>query len=446
VNKDMKWNLNRRCIKFVLSLYFIHTLSGCGIVYKSSIVNDDGSGNIRVVILTPDTVLEANNSPYEPLQLPNVFSQDAISDTHFQNSTNLPNQIHNSQKISNSIVNHLPEPLQPQPYLIGVGDVVMLSTPEAANVVEALNGILATQNRRQGYTIQDDGTVSIPDIGRFLIGGLTLQEAEDTVFRQLVDAGVAPSFSIEIVEFNSQRVYVSGAVKSPGIEPIALQPLYLDEAISRKGGVTVNDASFLVIRLYRNGSTYQLSGLELKNQNGSGRILLRDGDRIEVDMTDHYDNILGLRQQARENAAWERKLEMEARRDGANSILSRLQYGAIDREFVYIIGEVLVQKRYTLPFENTAVLADALLEGGGVSSSYGNPEQIYVLRRGADQKNSETITALHLDATNAANFLLATRLELRPNDVVFVGTQPITNWNRIINQIIPTLIIPDINK
>ena len=113
---------------------------------------------------------------------------------------------------------------------------------------------------------------------------------------------------------------------------------------------------------------------------------------------------------------------------------------------MYIIGEVIQQSRYTLPFENRAVLADALLTGsGGVLSLSGNPKQIYVLRGGADLKNFAPITALHLDAKNAANFLLATRLELRPKDVIFVGTQPITNWNRLINQIIPSLGLGNLN-
>ena len=99
-----------------------------------------------------------------------------------------------------------------------------------------------------------------------------------------------------------------------------------------------------------------------------------------------------------------------------------------------------------LPFEHKAFLADALLESsGGVSPLTGNPKQIYVLRGAADLKNFAPITALHLDTTNAANFLLATRLELRPKDVVFVGTQPITNWNRMIEQIIPSLGLGNVN-
>ena len=41
---------------------------------------------------------------------------------------------------------------------------------------------------------------------------------------------------------------------------------------------------------------------------------------------------------------------------------------------------------------------------------------------------------------NAANFLLATRFQLRPNDVIFVAEQPVTKWNRVITQITPSLI------
>ncbi len=49
------------------------------------------------------------------------------------------------------------------------------------------------------------------------------------------------------------------------------------------------------------------------------------------------------------------------------------------------------------------------------------------------------MTAWHLDASNAVNFVIATRFELRPSDIVFVSQQPVTRWNRAIAQILPTL-------
>jgi polysaccharide export outer membrane protein len=46
---------------------------------------------------------------------------------------------------------------------------------------------------------------------------------------------------------------------------------------------------------------------------------------------------------------------------------------------------------------------------------------------------------MHLDARNAATITLATRMEMRPNDVIFIEEQPITSWNRATSQFFPIL-------
>ena len=434
-----KCNCFKNYAKGALIINTLLTLNGCDVMYHSSEVQDDGTSKIRVVKITPETIIEANSSPYEPLKLPEIFSAINESDDQFKDFSALSGQALKSEKYFDVIYNGFPEPSQPQPYFIGVGDVIMMIMPEVTNLVDALDGLLASQNRQHRYTVQDDGAVSIPDIGRIVIAGLTLQEAEDAVFRQLVDKGLTASFSMEVAEYNSQRVSVVGAVVSPGIEPIALQPLYLDEIISLRGGFTISDTSFILIYLYRDGSIYKLTDAELYNQDSLFKFLLKNGDRVVVKTTEEYDNLLGLRQTARHNIILENELNMEARANASKSVQLKLQYGAIPREYIYIIGEVGSQTRFTLPFEDKAVLADALLTSGGVLPMSGNPKQIYLLRGSFDNRDTTSITAMHLDATNAANFLLATRLELRPKDVVFVGTQPITNWNRMIKQILPSL-------
>jgi len=35
---------------------------------------------------------------------------------------------------------------------------------------------------------------------------------------------------------------------------------------------------------------------------------------------------------------------------------------------------------------------------------------------------------------------LATRMQMRPNDIVFVEEQPITKWNRVVQQVVPSLL------
>lgn len=439
-------NLKEVFMKKVLFAFLSLILTGCGVAYQTTSLRDDLNANVRIIHLTADTILEANNSPYEPKKWPNILS--SIGKVHNQNRGKFPfsDPLIDHNELPGAIETILPEFDQPQPYEIGVSDVISMSTPIAESLLGAFNGLLANENSRQGYTVQDNGAVSIPEIGRVFLGGLTLEEAEDVIYQKFVEVGVTPSFSIEVTEFNSQRVYVNGNVVSPGVESITLQPLYLDQAIYRRGGIAISNASYVIIRLYRNESIFQIFGSELYNQSGDKRILLKDGDRVVVDLTDDYDNALGLQQQARGHMLKELELASLAEANKAEGVLSQLEYGAISRDYVYIIGEVLKQSRFALPFENKAFLADALIQSaGGVLSLSGDPKQIYVLRGTSDLRDFEEITAFNLDIRNAANLLLATRLELRPKDVVFVGTQPITNWNRIIAQIIPSLGLSNIN-
>ena len=136
--------------------------------------------------------------------------------------------------------------------------MVLLATPRAAGSVEQLTGLLAAQNARQGYTVQDDGSINIPDVGRVRIAGLTIEDAEAALFQRLVENQIDPTFSLEISEFNSRRVSIGGAVSQPTVVPVTLTPLYLEEALAAAGGITVEDQDYASIRLYRDGTLYQI--------------------------------------------------------------------------------------------------------------------------------------------------------------------------------------------
>jgi polysaccharide export outer membrane protein len=438
---------------FLFTVLISLVLSGCGVAYLSSTVQENGDANVRVIPVTPETVLAANRSTYDPQALPRAFSTIAGSPNQPRGAGALPDPVFDLVTRPGALETRLPAPAQPQPYTIGVGDVVLLSTSQTVNSVEGLSGLLAAQTGRQGYTVQDDGAISIPDVGRVTIGGLTLQGAEDAVFQRLVENRIDPTFSLELAEFNSRRVSVGGAVASPAIVPIALLPLYLEEALTLAGGVAVRDRDAATVRLYRNGSLFQIPATELYSASGLRQVLLLDGDSVFVDTSYDLDaaeayfgeqiTLIGLRQQARSQAMQELQFEISLRsaalQEERSNFRDRLEFGAEDRDYVYVIGEVGTQSRFALPYGNTAVLADALLENGGITPLTGNPAQIYVLRGSPDPRDFASITALHLDITNATNFLLATRLELRRGDVIFVAEQPITRWNRALQQAIPTL-------
>jgi polysaccharide export outer membrane protein len=119
---------------------------------------------------------------------------------------------------------------------------------------------------------------------------------------------------------------------------------------------------------------------------------------------------------------------------------ARQEFGAEPRDYVYLAGEVDKQARVPLPYEQRASLAEVLYGEGGFPTMTGNPSNIYVLRPSADPAEFGAVTAWHLNARNSVNLTLATRFEMRPDDIVFVEEQPITKWNRAIQQLVPSLI------
>lgn len=444
-------------LRMVAVLSMAGLLTGCGAAYVSSTVRDvAGTDGVQVIELTPAIVARANALPYEPRSLPEAFSMIAAG-SQPRGAPRLPDPVFDPETRPAALDLRVPPTVNPGPYQIGVGDVLTLATRSGGGTVEELAGLVAAQNRRQGYTVQDDGSISIPDVGRVMVGGMTLADAEAGIFDRLIDAGINPTFSLEISEFNSQRVNIGGAVGTPGVVPITMSPLYLDGLISAAGGLDVSDDDYAVIRIYRDGTLYQVPVRDLYSDRGLMRIRLLDGDSVFVDTAYDLDRAAAYYQeqisraeytrQSRADAIAELQAEISIRRGALNESRSnfeaRLEYGAAERDYVYLAGEIDEPGRFPLPYESRAMLADALFEAGGVTDTSGDPSQIYILRADDSPAYVRDIIAYQLDTRNAANFVLATRMELRPGDVVFIAEQPITRWNRTISQLLPSINLTD---
>jgi polysaccharide export outer membrane protein len=61
--------------------------------------------------------------------------------------------------------------------------------------------------------------------------------------------------------------------------------------------------------------------------------------------------------------------------------------------------------------------------------------------RGTDKDKPEIF---HLDARYASGMLLAERFEMQAQDVIFVDTAGISQWNRVISQLLPSISIINI--
>lgn len=428
-------------------------LSGCGTVYVSSRVSDQAPGmDVRVIPISAETLLQANAQPYAPRSLPDVFFVGAGNGTP-RSAGALPVTPTFPELTPTRLELRPPPATEPGPYLLGPGDVLRLALA-SGQAVDPISGATEGQTAQQDLVVRDDGAVSIPQVGAVDVAGMSINEAEARIFERLIDAGIDPNFGVQITAFNSQRVSIGGAVGTDLVLALTLNRLSLAEAVATAGGITAPDPEFASIRIYRDGTLYQIPLSDFRDRAELQKLAVLPGDAIYVDTTYDLDraqsfysdqiDIITLRRADRTAALNELALEVDLRRSNLSEqrdlFVQRGTLGAEKRDYVYLGGEVNNSSRWPLPYDQQASLADVLYDSGGFDTSTGNPAQIYVLRAATDPAAFGAVTAWHLNARNAVVFTIATKFEMRPDDIVFIEEQPITTWNRTLQQSIPSLL------
>lgn len=100
---------------------------------------------------------------------------------------------------------------------------------------------------------------------------------------------------------------------------------------------------------------------------------------------------------------------------------------------VYVLGEVL--KPGFIPINDQPLsITDAIVLTGGLDPNAADPSQIYVIRGRIDQPD-----VYWLNAKTPESLLLAEHFNLQPGDVLFVSSAAATRWNRVINQLLPSI-------
>ncbi|MFT4192207.1 MAG: polysaccharide biosynthesis/export family protein [Comamonas sp.] len=284
---------------------------------------------------------------------------------------------------------------EPQPYTIGPGDVVGIVVYDHAELMPSSGAVISQTadptgvSAAPGLIVNAAGEISYPYVGRVKVAGLTEVQATELLTRRLATYIQNPQVTLRIQSFRSQRAYVEGEVRTPGMQIFTDRPMTLPEAINRAGGIaTTGDQSNIV--LTRNGRSIPIDLPALRQQNVDvNRILLRNGDTLQVRSRD------------------ERK--------------------------VYVMGEALRPSALQMR-DGHLSLNQALGEAGGVNLSTANPGQIYVIRRQEDN----TPAVFHLDAKNPAMLALADGFNLQPRDVVYIDPVGLVRWNRIVSLIVPS--------
>jgi polysaccharide export outer membrane protein len=274
----------------------------------------------------------------------------------------------------------------------------------------------ATGPEAGGVTVRvaNDGTIFFPRVGRVQALGKTPQQLQATLTQGLSKTIRNPQLDVRVSGFYSKQVQVTGDLKTPSSMPITDVPLSVIDAINRSGGANAN-ADLQNVGITRDGKRYPVDVAALLDRGDiQQNVLLQDDDIIDVpDRT---------------------------------------------KSRVFVLGEL--SKPQTIPMNRGRLtLADALANANSIDPRSADPRQIYVIRAPEQSKGGMIKTAAlttangssmpgarpldlsvyKLDMTQVDALMLMTQFELHPRDVIYVQVASAARFNRVLEQISPTI-------
>ena len=245
-----------------------------------------------------------------------------------------------------------------------------------------------------GRTIDEKGDLFFPLVGTLRAQGLTISEFRQLLTQRLSKYIKDPQIDVDVAGFRSQKVFISGEVRTPGVVPITDQPMRITDALGLVGGLT-QEADLYNLVLTR-GAVSTRVDLDRIYYSGdtTANITLKNGDVLGVpDRQSRKVFVLG---------------------EVGNSIGSNQS-----RSYIMRRGKMSL----------TEVLSDA----GGLNPFSAAATKVYVMR--ADDNGDPVI--YRLDGRDPASLVMAEQFAIRPRDVVYVSATDVTEIGRFINQFFP---------
>jgi protein involved in polysaccharide export with SLBB domain len=233
------------------------------------------------------------------------------------------------------------------------------------------------------------GYILLSGVGRIRVENQTIDDIRLQIRKILIEKGIKPNFQLELTKAANEEAYLIQKDVGSKIIPLGNLKVTLRELILESADFLITSQNLTVVTLKRNGEVFHITADRVLDPN-TPDILVVHGDQIEVD-----------------NLAY---------KPGKVFVLS----GTDSAQIVTIDPSV------------RETLADILfVSGGPLNNRLVKRSEVYLLR---DQNPS---VAYHLDAQNVSRILVADKMQLRPNDIIYVAERPIISFTRTLSEINP---------
>lgn len=158
-------------------------------------------------------------------------------------------------------------------------------TPRIVNVSSGMGVYGDDINSVSGYTVDGDGNIDFPTIGKLHVAGLTRNELA-TLIKDEIEARNQAKDPVVTVDFLNLSVTVMGEVANPGIYRISRDNVTLLEAIGGAGDITIEGKreNVLVLRMEDGKQKpYRVNMTSLQNVVQSPVFYLQQDDIVYVE-------------------------------------------------------------------------------------------------------------------------------------------------------------------
>ncbi len=274
-------------------------------------------------------------------------------------------------------------------YRVGPGDVLVINVP---GLIDSHGSDEKTQNYR-GFRVTSSGRILLPLVGAIDVKGLTIEEIQAALTKEIRTYIKKPMVTVEIGEFKSQPLYLLGRFNKPGLH-------YMDRPTSVLHGISMGNgldgtANMRSARLLRSERVQPVDIYHLLHNNDLRQnVQLYPGDTIFVP-------------------------------------------GNEDQQ-VFVFGTV--GKPGPIPMVNGSLnllqamsIAAVGRPGGDMRYSY-DQEKVRIIRSLSPTHGQLMVVDLGKMMNGHAM-----PMPLMNGDIIYVPSTPVGSWNEVVSQLLPTL-------